>query len=492
MRRLPVLILLLAASCTSEPAPPTEAASVPAWRDGVMVHLFEWRWADVAEECETVLGPLGYEAVQVSPPTENHVIGGRPWFERYQPASYRIETRSGDRTAFADMVRRCDAAGVDVVVDAVLNHMADADLQHAELAFTGRGTAGTTFGSYEYPGLYGYDDFHHCGLTPGDDIADYQDPDQVRNCELVDLADLDTGSPKVRATLAGYLRDLASLGVRGIRIDAARHMDPADIRAILDSSWTGYVVSEVTEPDWTGPYAEMGDVTDFAYGALVSESFRDRRLDRLHGPESIWRRDPVSSERGLVFIDNHDKQRGHGDGDGVLTYQDDGLHDLAVAFMLAFDRGRPRVMSSYAFATSFQGPPTTDGEAIVPVHGPDGVGCGTEWVCEHRHPLVAGMVGFHRAVADAPMAAWTAEGTDRVHFARAGRGFVALNAGDGIWELAVDTGLPAGTYCDVAQGPPAADGTCAGTPVIVDGSGRASIAVPPMDAVALHLGAPAA
>ena len=32
---------------------------------GVYVHLFEWKWTDVARECETFLGPKGYTAVQV-------------------------------------------------------------------------------------------------------------------------------------------------------------------------------------------------------------------------------------------------------------------------------------------------------------------------------------------------------------------------------------------------------------------------------------------
>lgn len=34
------------------------------------MHLFEWSWEDVAKECENWLGPKGYDAVQVSPPTE--------------------------------------------------------------------------------------------------------------------------------------------------------------------------------------------------------------------------------------------------------------------------------------------------------------------------------------------------------------------------------------------------------------------------------------
>lgn len=30
-----------------------------------MVHLFEWKFQDIAKECETFLGPMGYGGVQV-------------------------------------------------------------------------------------------------------------------------------------------------------------------------------------------------------------------------------------------------------------------------------------------------------------------------------------------------------------------------------------------------------------------------------------------
>lgn len=30
-----------------------------------IVHLFEWRWADIAAECERFLGPNGFGGVQV-------------------------------------------------------------------------------------------------------------------------------------------------------------------------------------------------------------------------------------------------------------------------------------------------------------------------------------------------------------------------------------------------------------------------------------------
>ena len=50
----------------------------------VFVHLFEWRWTDVARECEAYLGPAGFAAVQVSPPSEHAVLAGHPWWQRYQ------------------------------------------------------------------------------------------------------------------------------------------------------------------------------------------------------------------------------------------------------------------------------------------------------------------------------------------------------------------------------------------------------------------------
>lgn len=49
---------------------------------------------------------------KVSPPSENIIVGNRPWWERYQPVSYKLGTRSGDEAAFANMVRRCNTVGV--------------------------------------------------------------------------------------------------------------------------------------------------------------------------------------------------------------------------------------------------------------------------------------------------------------------------------------------------------------------------------------------
>src|SRR5688500_19123350 len=87
----------------------------------VFVQLFEWRWADVARECEVFLGPRGFAAVQISPPNEHARKAGNPWWERYQPVGYNLVSRSGNQADFEDMVRRCRAAGVEIYADVVIN-----------------------------------------------------------------------------------------------------------------------------------------------------------------------------------------------------------------------------------------------------------------------------------------------------------------------------------------------------------------------------------
>ena len=91
----------------------------------VSVHLFEWKWTDIAAECENVLGPAGVRAVQISPPQEHSLEPPNyPWSERYQPVSYSVaRSRSGTGAELADMINRCDAAGVEIIADAVINHM---------------------------------------------------------------------------------------------------------------------------------------------------------------------------------------------------------------------------------------------------------------------------------------------------------------------------------------------------------------------------------
>jgi len=466
--------------------PPT-TKDVPG---GVIVHLFEWRWDDIARECEEYLGPNGFAAVQVSPPSENHVVEGRPWWERYQPVSYKLVTRSGDRAAFADMTARCGAVGVDIYVDAVINHMTDADLLLSGEPMTGRGTAGTTFTSFEYPGLYSYDDFNHCGLTDNDDIQDWDNMEQVRNCELVDLADLATGKPHVQQTIADYLKDLRSLGVDGFRIDAAKHTPSEDLAAIMELVGDpGYVYQEVKtggqQSDWVTAYYPVGPITEFSLGEAIGQFIRDGSMADFGPDGALWSsREFTPSDKAVVFVDNHDNQRGHGGGEGILTYKDGALYDLAQVFTLAWPYGRPRIMSSYAFESDFTGPPMHDDESTQSVFEDGTADCGNgRWVCEHRSPVSKGMVAFYNNVRTAPdVQNWWSDGVDRLAFSRGAQGFVFMNRAGDAWTGTVQTGMPAGTYCNRL----AVADDC--QEVVVNEEGQAVVTVGAVSAIVIDTG----
>lgn len=156
-----------AALVTAATASGVSAKTQPSTAGGihdVVANLFEWNWNSVATECSTVLGPKGYSAVQVSPPQDSlkrTALGNgsdtilHPWWEVYQPVDYNLTSRMGNEAEFKAMVTTCRAAGVKVIVDAVINHM------------TGQGNlsyGGVSYTKYNYPGLYTASDFHKKGV----------------------------------------------------------------------------------------------------------------------------------------------------------------------------------------------------------------------------------------------------------------------------------------------------------------------------------------
>lgn len=482
--RLPVLALAIAfagtalipaAAATSDnnaiPAPETSPA------EGPMVQMFQWPWDSVARECADFLGPRGFGAVQVSPPQEHVQLAdsGYPWYQDYQPVSYGLDSRRGDRDQFAAMVSTCNEAGVEVYVDAVVNHMSGSGSQGS-----GPGSGGTTYEKYSYPGLYEDADFSECRR----DIVNYDDKWEVRNCELVGLADLETGSEKVRNAQIAYLNDLVGMGVSGFRVDGVKHMPPADVGAVFGAlntvPGTGekpYVFQEVIADQTTtaDEYVGNGDVTEFAYHGKVSDAFKNGSLAQLISvPDEM----PLPSDQAVVFIDNHDTQR----SDPTLTYEDGAVHDLANAFMLAYPYGSPRMMSSFAFDDSDAGPPAGDDGTTSPANCDDAA-----WVCEHRDPIIAGMVGFHGNVQGTELNNWWDNGNGQIAFGRGAAGFLVINRGA---ELSRDfqTSLPAGTYCNVMTGE-LDSGRCTGDTVEVGDDGKFNATVPTDSGVALHVGA---
>ena len=454
-RPLSAALALIAGAAALVPTATPAQASAPGNKDVTAV-MFEWKFDSVAKACTDSLGPAGYGYVQVSPPQEH--IQGSQWWTSYQPVSYKIAGRLGDRAAFAAMVSTCHSAGVKVVADSVINHMS---------AGSGTGTGGSSYTKYNYPGLYSSFDMDDCTAQ----ISNYQDRANVQNCELVGLADLDTGEDYVRGKIAGYLNDLRSLGVDGFRIDAAKHMPASDL-ANIKSRLTDpgvywkqeaiYGAGEAVSPD---EYAGTGDVQEFRYARSLKQVFNNENLAELKNFGEGWGFMP--SAKAGVFVDNHDTERG---GD-TLNYKDGANYTLANVFMLAWPYGSPDVHSGYEW--SRQGRGTAQRR-----HG--------ERLLQRRLEVPARLARRSPpwSASATPRAAqavtdWWDNGGDQIAFGRGSKAYVAINHEGSSLTRTFQTSLPAGDYCDVQSG----------NGVTVNGSGQFTATLGANTAVALQVNA---
>ncbi|KAJ1523467.1 hypothetical protein ONE63_001321 [Megalurothrips usitatus] len=471
------------------PLLPATAQREPHMAPGrnAIVHLFEWKWNDIAAECENFLGPKGYGAVQVSPVTENVVVwqdGQRPWWERYQPISYGLHTRSGTEDELRRMVRRCNNVGVRTYVDIVLNHMTG---ENPNAVGTGGSTAQTS--TKDYPAV----PFHENNFHPTCAINNYNNRDEVRNCELVGLKDLDQSQSYVRDRQVELINKLVDMGVAGFRVDGAKHMWPEDLKAIFERSnnlsqehgfapnTRPFIYQEVIDLGGEAisykEYLGVGRVLDFRYSAEIGRVFGGGDLLRWlvnWGPGWNF----ADGDESVVFVDNHDNQRGHGaGGSSILTHKRSREYKMAAAFMLAHPHSLKRVMSSFAFEYSDQGPPAAaqTGDLVSPTVNTDD-SCGSGWVCEHRWRQIYNMVGFGNVVALTPLTNWWDNQSNQIAFCRGDKGFVAFNNDGFDMDQVLQTCLPAGTYCDVISGN-MKGGRCLGKSVEVQADGKARIVI---------------
>jgi alpha-amylase len=313
------------------------------------------------------------------------------------------------------------------------------------------------------------------------------------------------------------LSELLQIGVRGFRLDAAKHMAAADLAGILAlvtprADEKPYYFLEVIDyggeavhaSDYldVAPSAEL-DVTEFKY-KFVGDAFLGRSAKNIAGLGKLATQTWLASERAVTFVNNHDTQR----GDAVF-YQDGPAHDLANVFMLAWPYGYPSVMSSYGFdrtsgAGRDIGPPSDGAGTTHPVYeaGATEPSCvagpytstSKGWICEHRARGVANMVGFRKATAGAAVANWWDNGQNQLAFSRDERGFVAINHESGMLTQVLSTGLTAGRYCDILSGDftaaaGATPASCTGTVVEVDATGSVTLQVAAETALAIHANA---
>ncbi len=449
------------------------------------VTLFHWKWTDIAKECTNYLGPQGYGAVQISPPSS--ALQGTNWWDIYQPVDYtNLNSKMGTAAQLQAMINTCHAAGVRVYADAVLNHLA---------AGSGTSTAGASFsGGSSYP-RFGAQDFHAACDIQGSDYNSNRDG--VTQCRLVGLPDLNTGSSYVQGQATAYLNLLISMGIDGFRFDAAKHMRESELQTIVananhtTTSGEPVFITQEIIMDGTvdrASYFAIGSSNEFTYPTMLQQAFRNAgtsisQIPAMMGTPGNWGGSwsfISDSNKATVFVNNWDTERNgqslnasnHGatnDTSGTKRY------DLANIFMLAWPYGlQAQIESGFNFSDTNADAPTAspfdaNGNPLI----------NQQWDFIHRWSDISNMVAFRSTTSGQGMDHFTTGNANQIAFGRGAKGFVVINNDTNVWNATFQSSLPAGTYCNVINGlANAGKSACLADSVVVAANGSFSVSVP--------------
>lgn len=279
------------------------------------------------------LQALGVTAIWISPVEYNidrtRDAEGREYvpYHGYMPTDLnRINPCFGSLQDLRDLVDAAHERGIRVVLDIVINHLAD--------LISSRGLTDTAYHPVAYTDPYwhhGYthgvpfndlNRFHHHGA-----IYDYHDPEQYVQGELTGgLDDFRTEDPGVRADLARiFCALIAATDCDGFRVDAVKHVEP---------DFLGFLMPRIYRQA-----AELGKTNFLCFGELVDG--QDRLLASFTGADKMnsmlyfsmfytmrdvfghgrhtallsdcldqqVQYDPAARCRLVGFLDNHDQPR---------------------------------------------------------------------------------------------------------------------------------------------------------------------------------------
>lgn len=165
-----------------------------------VIHCFNWNLKYVEEQL-IMIKEQGFTAIQLSP-MQDHKKGNE-WWKRYQPTNFKIGNDLGSKE---DLIRLCNKAnglGLKIIVDVVGNNVAGLDngeiYPHEDVKIP-----------LEY-------------FKPFKKVEGWEDrQDYITNS--IGIPCLNTRLHEVQELIFNYIDELISCGVKGVRMDASKHI----------------------------------------------------------------------------------------------------------------------------------------------------------------------------------------------------------------------------------------------------------------------------
>ncbi|MCI6616909.1 starch-binding protein [Ruminococcus sp.] len=227
-------------------------------QDGQILQCWNWSYNGIKANMQKI-AEQGFSAIQTSPiqtikeTTQNRQMSGS-WWVFYQPSDFKIDTSSqnalGTKSDFKSMCDEAHKYGVKVIVDAVLNHMAN----------NGDNTLSPTIPS----------DIRNdssCWHSITTNTSNWNSRwDITHNC-MGGLPDLNTGNSKIQNYEIAFLKECIDAGADGFRFDGAKHIEvPNDYENASSNFWSN-VLGAATS------YAKSSrGFTPYYYGEILDST----------------------------------------------------------------------------------------------------------------------------------------------------------------------------------------------------------------------------
>ena len=263
-------------------------------QDGVILHCFDWKYNDIKAELKNI-AEAGFTAVQTSPAQRDDSYG--VWYMLYQPQSFSITTNAlGSKEELKSLCDEAEKYGIKIIVDVVANHM--------------RGDGNNVDDSMKKSNHSDY--WHHDNLDTNN--IDWTNRYQVTHGRI-GMYDLNSENSSVQNIIAGYIRELKSVGVDGIRWDAAKHIGLPSENCGFWPAVTGeglYNYGEILKgPDdresgnegLMKEYTNYMSVTDSDYGKTLRDAFNSGSVPSAYGN---WCARGVANNKLVYWGESHD------------------------------------------------------------------------------------------------------------------------------------------------------------------------------------------
>lgn len=186
-------------------------------QNGNILHCFNWSPSEIKGELQAIAS-AGFGSVQLSPLQRPDIRTGSSWHDLYRP--YDLAFKSSSFCSEEDLRSLCAEAekyGIKVIVDIVANHVDKTSGYHD--TWWDSGNRVRWEGGIDYSSRY--------SITHG---------------QLGDYGDVNSELQEVCSRAKAYVEKLKSLGVKGIRWDAAKHIG-------LPSENCGFWTAVTSVPD---------------------------------------------------------------------------------------------------------------------------------------------------------------------------------------------------------------------------------------------------